>query len=141
MGSAAMSFTSLSQPVLMRDLWSTWSADLLKAFGDLEGAGYRVRTDDIQLGKITNDGVIPERNAWKPFTEPSKMGPSPTVKGFDQDAPKSDDATGFGAGSQEEGDGDDDVADGELGEITADQLESLREGFRDRFAAAFWRKP
>lgn len=56
------------------------------------------RTDDIQLGNITHDRVIPERNASKPFTPTPKRGPSPTVKGFATSGPHGDDAGGFGGG-------------------------------------------
>lgn len=98
MRTPANRFTTLSQPVLASEVWATWSAEIEGDFTDLQGAGYRVRTDDIQLGNITHDRVNPERNESKPFTTPFKMGPSPTVKGFVISDPKGDDAGRFGGG-------------------------------------------
>ena len=53
MRTPANRFTTLSQPVLTSEVWATWSAEIEGHFMELQGAGYRVRTDDIQLGKLT----------------------------------------------------------------------------------------
>lgn len=98
MGTAANPFPNPSQPVPASEVWTSWSAEFLKRFEHLRGAGYRVRTDDIQLGKITNDPSNPEGNDSNPFPRGVKSPPSPTGKGFAAAGPDRDDARGFGGG-------------------------------------------
>lgn len=93
---AAKSFPTLSQPVLVSEVWGVWAAKFEKENGLLDGAGYRVRTDDIQLGNITLDHVNPEGNDSKPFPQGAKRPPSPSGKGFATGGPKGDDARWFG---------------------------------------------
>jgi hypothetical protein len=96
MGTAANPFPNPSQPISASEVWSAWSADFEKRFTHLRGAGYRVRTDDIQLGKITNDPKNPGGNDSNPFPGGLKSPPSPTGKGFAEAAPESADARWFG---------------------------------------------
>jgi hypothetical protein len=61
-------FTSVSRTAWRLVVSAILAAVFVSASGPLSGAGYRVRTDDIQLGKLPSYRVNPACNASKRFT-------------------------------------------------------------------------